>query len=525
GIASALQTDADSPRLMVMTREAVAVGASDRAHAAQAALWGVGRSVALEASPVWGGLVDLERTADRIRAASAVAGALAGADDEDQVAWRGGIRMVPRLVRDSDPAPASLPVRERAAYLITGAFGGLGPKLIRWMARSGARELVLVGRTAPRRDQWGAIDPESAAGRSIAAIREVEAAGVSCVTVAADVGDRAAMGRIFEEARGRAHPIRGVIHAAASIRFQPLAGLNSAALDEALHAKASGTLVLDALSRDGANDFLILFSSGTTILGASRLGAYAAANQYLAAVAQERSRAGYPVTVVDWGAWDEIRLLGSDGAETMSELGFEVLQDERALSTLAGLVANGTSHRFVAALDTARLRDAYQVHRRRPLLDGLGKAQGLVVAHASDGGPADAAPSLEQLIAGLEPGEALERLTEFVAATVARVLGVGVETLDRDRGLFDLGLDSLMAVGLRNRLEAAGAGSLPATLVFNYPTATAIAGLLSSRLGVAAGSPSPASRGSAPEEPAASDEDVRAELLAQLKAIDLGVDT
>ncbi len=515
-------------RLVVVTNGSIATSGAESSHAAQATLWGMGRSIALEASSIWGGLIDLDPSHDAARQAGTVAAGLLDPDEEDQVVWRAGSRLVPRLVPDRDPAPVALSLRADASYLVTGAFGGLGPKLIRWLARSGARHLILIGRSAPLPSDWSSVAPDSASGKAITEIRAAEADGVQCTVVAADVGNHDAMARIFDEARGRGYPVRGVVHAAASIRFAGLEELTEACLEEALHAKSSGALVLDALTRDGLNDFLVFFSSGTTILGASKLAAYAAANQFLAAVAQERVRAGYPATVVDWGAWDEIRLLGSDGTESMAALGFEVLDDARALATLAGLIGENSPPRFVAALDIGRLREAYQVHRRRPMLDGLPAATTSAAEEITPAATPASSPSasLTALIAGCTPSRALARLTDFVVGSVAHVLGVAPDTVDPSRGLFDLGLDSLMAVGLRNRLEAAGAGSLPATLVFNYPTAAAIAELLNTRLGasVASGDDVVAVE-PASAVAAEADEDVRAQLLAELKSIDLGVET
>jgi acyl transferase domain-containing protein len=496
-------------RFWIVTRGAQAVADGESAQPVQASLWGLGRSLALETPELWGGIIDLAPE-DPTGAGAAVASALGAPNDDDQMALRGGALLVPRLVPAAPPGVRPAICRPEATYLVTGAFGGLGPKVIQWLVRAGAKHLALVGRSGlPPREAWPTLSSDSPAGRAVAAIESAARDGVQCHPYAADVADREAMQRIFTEAASAGRPVRGIIHAAAAIRPAPLEALDRQTVDEAFRGKVAGAHTLHELTRDGSLDFFVLFSSGAATLGAKHWAPYAAANQYLVALAAQRRQAGLPALAIDWGAWDEIRPLGAQSTDEMRELGFLPLEDESAFDLVAELIGAGTTHRFVARLDVGRMHQAYELARPRPILERLTDT----TATAEESLPTGVLSELAT--AQLDPAEALALIEQHIRDAAAAVLGLesGVD-LDPERGLFDLGMDSLMAMRFRSRIERLTGLPLPATLVFNYPTASAVARHLAERLGV----------GAAPvSAPVASDEEVRAMLLAELDALGGGV--
>src|SRR5690606_12842340 len=272
-VVRALAGATDEAKLWIVTAGAQpAGGGSEPLSPSQAALWGLGRSIASRYPRHWGGLVDLPPGELQPRDAAALVAELREPDGEDQIAYRGGRRRVARLVRAAGPDAAPPALSARATYLVTGGLGGVGRKVARWLVDRGARHLVLTGRTAlPPAGSLPETSPDDELLARLAAVRELEARGATVEVVAVDVADRAAMAELLERIRAGGRPLRGVVHAAADIRPQPLDQLDDAALRSMLGPKAGGAWTLHALTRELDLDFFVLFSSTTSLLGSPEL--------------------------------------------------------------------------------------------------------------------------------------------------------------------------------------------------------------------------------------------------------------
>jgi myxalamid-type polyketide synthase MxaE and MxaD len=451
------------------------------------------------------------------------------------VALRGGRRHVARLAARDTPTATTLGLDGAASFIVTGGYGGLGPKIACWLADQGARRIVLVGRRGPPTD----------AGRDAleAALEPLRGRGVEIVAERADVADAAAMTALFERQAAAGRPVRGVVHAAASIRFQSLQTLSQADLEEALRAKVQGAWVLHELTRelvaDRALQLFVLFSSATTLFGAKGLAAYASANQFLGALARHRAVQGLAATCVDWGAWSEIRLLGPDHQADITRLGYRPMPDEKAFGVLAGLVQARVPSCMVADMDWPTALAAYQVQGRRPFLDGMAGAvegdaeaapvRSAVAAQRAAAGAADEPrEDLRASLAALAPRERRERMVTLVRQELARVLGLaGPLAVDPAKGFFELGLDSLMAMQLRRGLGERIGLKLSATVTFNHPSVLPLAEHLLALLDLADTEPQPATDTGAPAAAAPdaiaelSDDEVRRALMAELQAAGL----
>jgi len=433
----------------------------------QAPLWGWGRGFSLEQPGAWGGLIDLPlaSTADTLLEA------LDAVDGEDQVAWRDSQRRVARLVQADTPPAAPLSFSADACYLVTGGFGGLGLVVARWLAEHGARHIALLG----RRPDLGAPG-----------VTEIEALGARVHAVQADVADEAAMARAFEQLKRDAPPLRGVMHAAAALSAAPLLQLDDAMVRQMLAPKLAGTLVLERLTRGMPLDFLVLFSSTTALLGASGLAHYAAANTFLDTLA-EASDASRRVISVNWGTWEVMRLASSDDQRSYREGGLQPMAAADALDALGRLLGGTARQAVVAQVDWSALKALHEARRSRPLLSHLGIAPRAAVVEAPR---ADSGPSLQARLEAAPPAMRHDLLVEFVRQEVASVLGLaGPAVVPIATGLFDLGMDSLMAVELKRRLERGAARALPSTLTFNYPNVGALARFLETQLTVKPAAP------------------------------------
>ncbi|SMH62078.1 non-ribosomal peptide synthetase/type I polyketide synthase [Azospirillum agricola] len=429
------------PRLWVVTRGAQAVLPEDGADPFQAALWGLGRSLAMEQPRLWGGLLDLPGDPD-----GAVWDRLPAALLPGERALRGGNIFVPRLETVALPArPESggPPVRSGVTHLVTGGCGALGLAVAEWLHARGADHLALLGRRPPSPAARARIDALIAKGARIRVLQ-------------ADVADRTELAAALD---GLAHdmpPLAGVFHLAGVLRDGLLPDLTPQRLAEAMAAKALGAWNLDRLTRNRPLDLMVFFSSAGAVLGAAGQANYAAANAFLDALAARRRRAGLVAASVGWGPWAGGGMAaGTDVARGMERLGFTPLPPAAALDTLERLLAAGWSHAVALAVDWRRYRRALPAGAVPELLRGvLPDAEPSRLAAAATGVGADRAG-----------------LAAFLARTAAEALGATPgTTIDADQDLFELGLDSLMALRMRNAIEGELEVSLPATILFDHPT-------------------------------------------------------
>ncbi|HEX6563422.1 MAG TPA: acyltransferase domain-containing protein [Chthoniobacterales bacterium] len=458
------------PKLWILTRGAQA--AWKRAgfdSMGQAPVWGFGRTFALEHPEFWGGIIDLDPDSDPGVLAEQISLEVCYPDGEDQIALSPESRRVPRLVASQAPSATPLTIQADALYLITGGLGGIGPQIAKWLVDKGARSLVLCGRTKlPDRSTWQGLAPSDEWYGKIAAIQALERKGASIAVETVDVGDQVQMETLFDRLRSSPLPLRGIIHAAADIRFCSLQEMNADALHAAMYAKIEGSWLLHKLSDGLPLDFFVLFSSATGLFGASRLGHYAASNQFLDLLANRRREKGLPALSINWGAWDEIRLLGANRGE-VGRFGLKPMPADLALQAMSHLVVDGSPQRMVADVDWELLREAFATRGRSKLFERLPEK----VLHERKPETEDRAwiERLEQVT----PEDRRDLLADLVAKETRHVLGLsGDDQLDPDRGLFDLGMDSLMSVQLKERLQRSINRSLPATLTFTYPTVNAL---------------------------------------------------
>ncbi len=452
--------------LWLATAGAVTTGRGDTVtDAAQSQVWGLGRVIGLEHADRWGGLVDLPGTTgegDRQR----LAGILAAAGDEDQVAVRAsGVltrRLVPAPLGDGAPARDWRP---EGTVLITGGTGAVGAHVARWLAGRGARRLVLTSRR-------GEAAPGAAELRE-----ELAALGATTTIAACDVADRAALKTLLDEL---GEPVRAVFHAAGIVQGTALDDTELTEFAEVVAAKVAGATHLDELLDDV--DAFVLFSSNAGVWGSGGQGAYAAGNAFLDALAQRRRARGLTATSVAWGAWQGAGMAGdNDAEEHLRRRGVGAMPPERALLALGQAMDRDETVLTVADVDWERFVRGFTAARPRPLLDDLPAVRRALEARPAEAEstPADFASRLT----GLPPVEQERVVLDHVRDAIARVLGhAGAEEIDANRPFKEIGFDSLTAVELRNRLRAATGLKLPATLVFDHPTPSALAGFLLSAL-------------------------------------------
>jgi len=444
-------------RLWCVTRQAVALpGETPRPSAAP--LWSFLRVLSLEHPAYWGGLIDLDAAAP----AKALAAQLLDGSGEDKVVLRGERRLGERLARlaltsATKPGPT---VRGDAAYLITGGLGGVGLEFATWLVQRGARHLLLVGRSAP----------SEAAARTLATLR---AAGAHVETAAVDVADESSLNDALAAWRQAGHPaFRGIVHAAGSWHDTPLVELDAAGLARVLAPKVAGTLALERLL--GADlDFFISCSSLSALLPAHGQANYAAANAFLDAHAQWRRAQGRPALSINWGPWSSVGFGASERGrrahERLESFGLRRISPASALAALDALLAQGTTQAAVVTIDWALLAKVDAPLARTAQLTEVAGQLVAAAATATAGGE-----WLQQVVA-TAPEARAALVQGAVSDIVARVLRIPAAELRQAEPLSNLGLDSLMAVEIKNRVRSELGVDVPLARLLEGASTDAIA--------------------------------------------------
>ncbi|PWW63313.1 non-ribosomal peptide synthetase/type I polyketide synthase [Actinokineospora spheciospongiae] len=447
-------------RLHVVTRGTQAVRAEDPVEPIGARAWGISRVLwHQELTAHRGVLVDLEPGApDRAAEADALLRELAApADpDVDEVALRGGVRHTSRLVPAADALTAPLPprLRQDGAYLVTGAFGALGRLLCRTLVSRGARRLVLLGRTPlPERAWWDALDPAGKVGGAVRFVRDLEEAGAQVILAPIDVTDEAALTRwLAGYRRDHGLPLRGVFHLAGHVRDTLVPDMDRATFDAVHDPKVVGAWLLHRHLRDEPLDHFVLFASVASLLTTAGQTNYAAGNAFLDALAHHRRSRGLPALSLDWGPWATgmIEELGLVEHYRVSR-GMSSLSPEAGMAVLERVLGQEQAQLLVATVvDWPTFLSWYA--DPPPLVAELAAAATEVT---ETGG------SFLDVFRVADDATRRELVAERFTALVAGVLRVAPEKVDQGAGLTSAGLDSLLAMELRAKVNTELKVSLP----------------------------------------------------------------
>ncbi|WP_410641658.1 type I polyketide synthase [Amycolatopsis sp. lyj-346] len=456
--------DLEAP-LWLVTRTAVSVGADDLlGRPEQAQVWGLGRVAALEQPRRWGGLIDLPELIDA-PVLNRLAGLLARADGEDQLAIRPAGVFVRRLLPAPIGAATAPPWEPRGTIVITGGTGALGGHTARWLAGRGAEHIVLLSRRGEQAD--GAAE----------LVAELSGLGVRAAVAACDVADRAAVAKLVDGLAEAGDPVRAVVHTAGIGQLLPLTETTAADFAAIGSAKVLGAKHFDELLDAGDLDAVVYFSSVSAVWGVGDHGAYAAANAYLDATAERRRAQGAPVLSVAWGPWSDGGMTTAGAAESLRRIGTPMLDPEPAVAALGRAIDNHDGAVVLADVDWERFAPVFTVAGARPLIGDIPQVRRIAEAPAEDS--ADIAKAVDEFRSSLallpetdRNDVVLTMVREHAAAVIGHAAGGDVEP---GRAFRELGFDSLTAVELRDRLGSATGLRLPSTLVFDYPTPLALA--------------------------------------------------
>ncbi|MEH1102819.1 type I polyketide synthase [Micromonospora sp. CPCC 205561] len=455
-------------RLVLVTRDAVAAGEQQVVNLRAAPVWGLLRTAQLE-HPDRCQLLDLDDDPD-----SAAALAAAIASGEPQLAVRAGQVRTPRLGRvpaGVEPLPGG--IDPDGTVLITGGTGVLGRILARHLATThGVRHLLLAGRRGAAAEGIGDL------------VAELAGTGTEVAVAACDAADPDALSALLA-AVPAAHPLTAVVHAAGVLDDGVLESMTPERVDAVAVPKIDAAWHLHRLTADANLAAFVLFSSAAATLGSAGQSNYAASNAFLDALAAHRRARGLAGISLAWGLWEQASgmtgHLGDDDVRRMAEQGAAGLATEQALNLFDAAWRLDAAAVVPMRLDVGTLRGQAEAGTLAPMLRALVRVplrRSVDATGARSGGV-----QLSQRLAGLAGPERHKVVLDVVRANIAAVLGhAGADAVDPNRLFTDLGFDSLTAVDLRNRLNGLSGLRLPATLVFDYPTPTALAEKLTSEI-------------------------------------------
>jgi acyl transferase domain-containing protein/acyl carrier protein len=375
------------------------------------------------------------------------------------------------LITLPDPTGSSdAPVRPDGTYLVTGGLSGLGLLTASWLVDAGARHLVLMGRREP-----------SDAARDT--LRALEHRGVSVSIVRGDVSHEADVATALARAGGERPPLRGVIHSAGVLDDGALVQQTWSRFETVMAPKVVGAWHLDRLTREQPLDFFVLYSSVASTFGSRGQANHSAANAYLDALSHARRAAGRPALSINWGVWSEVGAAVRHGVDKrVSGQGVGTIDPSRGLMVLEQLMREEATHVTVFPVDWVRYAEqagsgpvprflsavmSEAAPRNRQEVDRQTKADSVGV------------PVLRRLVDETPQDGRMRVVLTHVRECAVRVLALPPSRpVDPRQPLSELGLDSLMAVELRNVLGTSMGETLPATLLFDYPTVETLASYL-----------------------------------------------
>ena len=368
-----------------------------------------------------------------------------------------------------------IPIFPEGTYWITGGLGGLGLETAKWLAKKGAGHILLSGRHGPdvRTEAW---------------LTALCQSGVQITTVISDVASSDEIEKVLAGIAEKHPPLRGVIHAAGALDDGVLRHQNRKRFEHVYKAKVAGAWHLHQATRHMNLDFFVLYSSAASILGSPGQTNHCAANAFMDALAHYRRLSGLKALSINWGAWANVGAAVKEAVAARATLqGLDPLSPETGITFLEKLIRSRNSQSAVMAVNWRQYTAKVYPHGTAPpIISQLVRSATTAKAAAPIPKTSQAErKNLRQSLAACPESQRREMLIDYLQSETLRILGLDAgDIIDPDKPLMDLGLDSLMAVEMRNALSSAIGQNLSATLLFDYPTLESVGNFLLALIGL-----------------------------------------
>ena len=447
------------PKLYITTREAVAkFGKSS--GLVQSSLLGLVNTIKSEFPDMHPVLIDLPGDPDVARDVELIQAEIQHDSFENQVLFRDHQRWVSRLKHHTVDTNTDLKVRDDGSYLITGGLGEIGLMTAQYLASKGAKNILLMGRNKP-------------STKAAEIIREMSENDVKVEILNGDIADAESLKKALKSVPK--NTLKGVIHAAGTLQDGVISSMTWEQIQSVMNAKISGAWNLHTQTSNHKLDFFILFSSIGSIFGPAAQANYAASNSFMDQLALSRVQNGQPALVINWGAWAEIGLAARHAQQSQvgAMRGINLIQPDQGIAIFDRI---WNQQGQVIAVPV-KWQELFTHITDMPLLATIQSEMTEKQAENAENS------SWIKDLAEMPRPKQIELMTDHVSKQVAKVLGSDIKSLDVTSGFFDLGMDSLTSVELRNALQSSLGIDLPSTLIFKYPTIEAVSEFLAETLG------------------------------------------
>lgn len=365
------------------------------------------------------------------------------------------------IKQNYEAQPISTPVLSEidseGSYLISGGLGALGLHVATWLVENGAKHIALMSRRTPSED----------ASKTIS---ELEARGSKISVINADVADLEALRTSWQASAAGKIPLKGIIHAAGVLDDGVLIQQTWERFEKTMASKVSGSWNLHLFALDQKLDFVVYFSSAASILGSPGQGNYAMANAFMDGLSAWQRSQNIPAFSINWGPWSSSGMAATVDLSRRNSNGMGMISPAEGVRLMEQILFGTETQVGVLPISWKPFIKQFPGGDIPPLYSHF--SAGRIETNQDEQGK----PELLEILEKIEETERLEQVTEYLKGQTVRVLGMESDTvIDITQPLQSMGLDSLMAIELKNALDGAVGKKLPATMVFNYPTIEALA--------------------------------------------------
>ena len=439
--------------IWMVTQNAQAVSKTDSINGwLSAVTWGLGRTIALELPELFAGLIDFSNNENN--QLNTLIDLITSALNGQQLAIRDDGNYLAELT-ESTLHTGSLHIDAQADYIITGGLGGLGLTVAEWLVSQQPGRIWLLSRRNPDSDTQARIE-------------QFRSQCVDVICVQADITRQQDVDSVFNQIAQLGGDLKGIIHAAGVLRDARIDNLNADTFQHVLSAKVQGAWLLHEVSKQLQLDFFVLFSSAASVLGSMGQAPYAAANAAMDSFAHFRQALGLPSLTINWGAWAEIGMaaeLDQIHRQRMQDNGIIPLKPHSALELMNRCIAGNSAQQILMTINWPQFTKTFSFAPTYSFWQSM-KTEQLISSGVENSSKAN---TIAKQLAELSVEDAKVWCQSQIEQALKQVLCLDDnKAIDQYQGFFDMGLDSMTIVELREKLEQRIANSLPATVLFDY---------------------------------------------------------
>jgi len=449
----AVAASEETPKIWIVTKGAQAILPGEEPEMMQNAIWGTGRLIGnQEYISLWGGIVDLDPKAVAESLHQLAKQTLYG-DEEDQITYRSGCRYGARLKNTANlTKPLPVHMSEEGSYMITGAFGALGKLVANWLVEKGAKKLILLGRVSlPARSDWQNADLDDKVKERIGFIQSLENKGATVIVDALDFADESAVKQYFTDNSEKMKEIKGVISALGIVNDMLISQMSREVFDEVYETKVVSNWLLHQYFEKQPLDFFVIFSSVAATITAAGQANYAAANAFLDGLIAYRRKKGLAGLSIGWGPWAVGMIKDLNLMNVYRNKGLEPITADRGMQVLERLIYQNIPYTAVLEADWQAFKEASAKSRTPYLNEWLEK--GLADGETELKSDTEILKEFQEAYVAAEKEARVQLLEEQMTNIVAKALHMKQEDIEMEKTLTELGLDSMVATELRNKIE------------------------------------------------------------------------